>query len=423
MNYFMLTELAVNIFLLSSSVLLIVIAMILWAMKLPVRRLFLLGLFIFPCGIYFLSHNPTFSLMTGYPALLSSVDIYSQYAITFFSLTYIRDFSVGWRRKLLRGCQIWTLIFIFAVSAISLLTDLPIAAFTLFGITSNVIFMVLFIVSTGWDILRRQDSEALVSLLSSTPLIFCGLAEVFNFISGSVVRTSLLYFTGVVIFMFIQLFWYAKWLREHLLLLRRTEQELAEARVSVMLSQIQPHFLYNSLASIKELCDAGEQQATSSALEHFAYYLRGNMDSLSDTRLIPFTQEVSHVKDYLYLEKMRFEDRLTILWELHVTDFLLPALTLQPIVENAVRHGITEKKGGGTLTVRSEETDDSIIITVTDDGVGFDINAGQTDDRPHIGIRNVESRLRMQCGGKLLIESKCGIGTTAQIILPEMEVC
>ena len=146
--------------------------------------------------------------------------------------------------------------------------------------------------------------------------------------------------------MFIQLFWYAKRLREHLLLVRRTEQELTEARVSIMLSQIQPHFLYNSLTSIKELCDAGEQWNTSKALEHFAYYLRGNMDSLSDTRLISFTKEVSHVKDYLYLEKMRFEDRLTIIWELHVTDFQLPALTLQPIVENAVRHGITEKKDG-----------------------------------------------------------------------------
>lgn len=422
MNGFMLTELAVNIFLLSSSILLLFIASILSVMKLPARRLFLLGLFIFPCGIYFLIHIPALTRLTGYPALFSPVDLYSQYAITFFSLTYIRDFVTGWRRKLLRGCQVWTLIFIFTVSAITLLTDLPMTAFTPLGITSNVVFMVLFVVGTGWDILRGQDSEAPILLFSSIPLIFCGLAEVFNFVTGSTVRTSLLYFTGVIIFMFIQLFWYAKRLREHLLLVRRTEQELTEARVSIMLSQIQPHFLYNSLTSIKELCDAGEQWNTSKALEHFAYYLRGNMDSLSDTRLISFTKEVSHVKDYLYLEKMRFEDRLTIIWELHVTDFQLPALTLQPIVENAVRHGITEKKDGGTLTIRSEERSGSILITVTDNGVGFDTNAVQMDDRPHIGISNVKSRLRTQRGGSLLIESKCGIGTTATIILPEMGV-
>ena len=379
MNGFLLTELAVNIFLLSSSILIIVTAIILWAMKLPMRRLVLLGLFIFPCGLYFLIHNPAFTLLTGCPAARSPVDIYSQYAITFFSLVYIRDFVTGWRRILLRGCQIWTLVFVLTVSAVSLATGLPVTAFTPVGIVSNASFILLFILGTGWDILRKKDSEAPILLFSSIPLALGGLAEIFNYSSGSGVRTSLLYFTGVVIFMFVQLFWYAKRLREQLLLARRTEQELAEARVSIMLSQIQPHFLYNSLAGIKELCDAGEQQASSTALEHFAYYLRGNMDSLSDTRLIPFSKEVSHVKDYLYLEKMRFEDRLIIVWELDVTDFLLPPLTLQPIVENAVRHGITEKKDGGTLTIRSEETDRGVLITVTDDGVGFDPDAPQTD--------------------------------------------
>lgn len=84
MNGFMLTELAVIIFLLSSGILIVVIASILWAMKLPAWRLFLLGLFVFPCGIYFLIHNPAFTRLTGYPALFLPVDIYSQYAITFF---------------------------------------------------------------------------------------------------------------------------------------------------------------------------------------------------------------------------------------------------------------------------------------------------------------------------------------------------
>ena len=119
---------------------------------------------------------------------------------------------------------------------------------------------------------------------------------------------------------------------------------------------------------------------------------------------------------------MRFENRLTIVWELCVTDFLIPPLTLQPIVENAVRHGITEKKDGGTLTIRSEETDGEIRITVTDDGVGFDPAAARTDERPHIGIQNVTSRLQSQCGGTLTIESGRGRGTTAAIILPKTGV-
>lgn len=201
----------------------------------------------------------------------------------------------------------------------------------------------------------------------------------------------------------------------------QAERELEKSRTAVTLSQIQPHFLYNSLVGIKELCDTGKQQTTSKALEHFAYYLRGNLDSLSYHRLIAFGKEISHVRDYLYLEKMRFEDKLHIVWELYDTDFLLPPLTLQPIVENAVRHGITEKEGGGTLTIRSERTARNIIITVIDDGVGFDPDKPKDDGRTHVGIESVRTRLRAQCGGVLTIESKRGKGTTVKIVLPGKE--
>ena len=200
--------------------------------------------------------------------------------------------------------------------------------------------------------------------------------------------------------------------------LMEKELELQKSHTAIMLSQVQPHFLYNALVSIKNLCDT-EPQTASDALEHFSYYLRGNLDSLSDTRLIYFDKELIHVKDYLYLEKLRFEEKLSIVWELRFTDFVLPSLTLQPLVENAVRHGITEKKGGGTLTIRSEKTSDGVLITITDDGVGFDVNKAKADGNTHIGIDNVRSRLRVQCGGALLIESERGIGTTVKIILPQ----
>lgn len=198
------------------------------------------------------------------------------------------------------------------------------------------------------------------------------------------------------------------------------EQE--RGKTAIMLSQIQPHFLYNSLVGIKELCDALEQEKTSKALEHFAYYLRGNLDSLSDKQLILFSREVSHVKDYLYLEKMRFEDRLSIVWDLKFTGFMVPSITLQPMVENAVRHGITAKKGGGTITISSEATSDTVTIIVEDNGVGFDTSKAPDDERTHIGIDNVKKRLRTQCGGDLYIKSERGIGTTVKIILPRTGV-
>lgn len=198
--------------------------------------------------------------------------------------------------------------------------------------------------------------------------------------------------------------------------------ELEAAKTAIMLSQIQPHFLYNALQGIKEFCDDSNPTQASEALEHFSYYLRGNLDSLVDAGLVPFEKELTHIEDYLYLEKMRFPQKLNIQMELSVTDFRLPPLTVQPLIENAIRHGIVKKKGGGTLTIKTEQTEGAVIITVADDGVGFDTNEKKEDGRSHIGIENTRSRLEALCGGALVIESKKGVGTTAKIALPPKEV-
>ncbi|MCD7992007.1 MAG: histidine kinase, partial [Clostridia bacterium] len=195
------------------------------------------------------------------------------------------------------------------------------------------------------------------------------------------------------------------------------EIELEQSRTAVMLSQVQPHFLYNVLLGIKQLCDSDPQKA-SEALEHFSFYLRENLDTLTQKRLISFEEEMRHVNDYLYLEKMRFDEKLTITLELEYMDFSLPAMTVQPIVENAVRWGIIKKKGGGTLTIRSELAGEDVVISVMDDGVGFDPSEVKHDGKTHVGIENVSRRLMMQCGGTVNIESKKGNGTVVRIILP-----
>ncbi|WP_395015430.1 sensor histidine kinase, partial [Robinsoniella peoriensis] len=162
-----------------------------------------------------------------------------------------------------------------------------------------------------------------------------------------------------------------------------------------------------------------EPARASEALERFSFYLRGNLDSLMDKQLISFEKEMFHVNNYLYLEKMRFPNKLHIETEILYQDFLLPPLTVQTIVENAVRHGIIKRKSGGTLRIKSERTDDNIMITIRDDGLGFDLDIPKEDGRTHVGIENVRSRLMLQCGGSLVIESEAGVGTTVIIILPQ----
>ena len=201
------------------------------------------------------------------------------------------------------------------------------------------------------------------------------------------------------------------------LLIRQQEKELAESRVEIMLSQIQPHFLYNTLTTICQLCDVDPHQAKA-AIRDFSLFLRGNMDSLESKAPIPFEQELLHAENYLSLERQRFQNRLKVVYEITARDFSIPSLTLQPIVENAVRHGALRREEGGTVTLRTEETPDAYLVIVADDGLGFS-DKFEEDNQSHIGIKNVRERLGMLCGGTLTLQSTPGKGTVATIMIPK----
>lgn len=199
--------------------------------------------------------------------------------------------------------------------------------------------------------------------------------------------------------------------------MERQEKELAEQRIDIMLSQIQPHFLYNSLTAIRRLCDHDPQQAKQS-IRDFALFLQANMDSLKSKAPIPFDQELVHVESYLALELQRFQNRLRVVYDITCRDFSVPPLSLQPIVENAVRHGVLKREEGGTVTIRTRETAEAWLIIVEDDGVGI-AAPDNTEKRSHIGIQNVRGRLGTLCQGTLELESAAGAGTTATIMIPK----
>jgi sensor histidine kinase YesM len=196
------------------------------------------------------------------------------------------------------------------------------------------------------------------------------------------------------------------------------EMKLQESQISIMLSQIQPHFLYNTLNSIYQLCETNPMRARS-MVNFFAEYLRNNLSSLEESGLISFETELSHVKTYLEIEKIRFEDTLEIEYDINCVDFSLPVLTVQPIVENAVKHGTSKKRGGGKVTISTDVNEEFYIIKVADTGCGFDPTKPKDDGKRHVGIENVRQRLFNMCGGSLLIESKVGNGTLATIIIPK----
>ena len=192
--------------------------------------------------------------------------------------------------------------------------------------------------------------------------------------------------------------------------------ELTESRMSTMMSQIRPHFIYNTLGSIEQLCEI-EPKKAGELVHDFAKYLRGNFGELDNPKPILMSQEMDHVHHYVSIENVRFPD-MSFSFEMNSDDFHIPALTVQPIVENAIKHGLMKLPKGGTIKVVSYETETDYCVSVVDDGIGFDTDA-LIDERKHVGLRNIRERLKVMVNGKLEIESTIGVGTKVLVTIPK----
>ncbi len=207
---------------------------------------------------------------------------------------------------------------------------------------------------------------------------------------------------------------YDIWL--HFQFARRHEQTMiADQRIRIMISQIQPHFLYNTLSTIQALCRIDPEKAFETT-EKFGMYLRNNLESLNQSTLIPFEEELEHTKIYADIEMIRFP-KIDVTYDIEDVDFEVPALSLQPIVENAIRHGVRVREHG-VVAVSAKRIRDLHVIKIKDNGKGFDIAQLEKADSSHIGIRNVKERVETLCGGQMTIRSNPGKGTTVWIRIP-----
>jgi len=281
--------------------------------------------------------------------------------------------------------------------------------------------LTLFILISNYKNLSKKEMGALLSyvILPTIALIFYLMTINLIFIVYSITLSIMIYFASIQAELSRQIKQHELELKEKELELSQKDLELAESRIATMTSQIQPHFIYNALGAIKTMIRVSPKLAAETLTE-FSDYLRSNIDSLSTTVPISFDNEIKHVETYLSIEQKRFRDKLTITYDITVRDFYLPQLSIQPIVENAVRHGITSRKiSGGSITISAHEIDGVITITVIDDGAGFDTKQIINDQgRINVGIRNVKTRLAAMVGGTLEVHSKIDSGTTVTIKIP-----
>ncbi|MFP3388883.1 ATP-binding protein [Brevibacillus sp. SIMBA_040] len=183
-------------------------------------------------------------------------------------------------------------------------------------------------------------------------------------------------------------------------------------------AQIQPHFLFNALQAIVALSEI-DLDKMRNLLNEFSNYLRNKFEFQNMDAFVPIEDELSLVRSYLYIEKVRFEERLQVVWEIDddYKELIIPFLTIQPLVENAIRHGIMKRTGGGKIHIRVSVYEKHAEISVEDDGVGMDedqlqrIGERKANSRSGVGLRNTDQRLKRHFGTGLHITSTPGSGT------------
>ena len=248
---------------------------------------------------------------------------------------------------------------------------------------------------------KRYFYAFLISFLPLTIALFVHLfVSVFSFLSFGIAICAFAMFTLIL----------SDQIEQNL----RQQREIANQRASIMVLQMRPHFIHNTMTSIYYLCGQDPQKAQQVTLD-FNTYLRKNFNAIVSEHPVPFSEELEHTRAYLAVEQAQFEDLLFVDFDTPHTAFRIPPLTLQPIVENSVKHGMDPDSKPLHIFIRTRETDSDSVVIVEDNGSGFD---SVDDSEPHLALTNIQQRLEMMCGGKLEVTPSGEGGTTVKVMIP-----
>ncbi|MGE7129238.1 ATP-binding protein [Lysinibacillus xylanilyticus] len=210
---------------------------------------------------------------------------------------------------------------------------------------------------------------------------------------------------------------------------KQSAQERLRMEAAWLQAQIQPHFLFNTLNAIITLSDI-DIERTSKLLEALSDFLRESFKFQNIDELVPIEDELNLVRSYLYIYKERFGERINVTWDLEVsTNVLIPSLIIQPLIENALKHGILPRENGGNIHIRIVDYDTYIEITVSDDGIGMDnttmerLLVRRSETSTGIGLLNTDLRLKQHYGKGLQIKSDLNQGTAISfVVLKKKEI-
>ena len=283
------------------------------------------------------------------------------------------------------------------------------------------ILIVSYALSKNYETFDEKQRK--FNLFKYLPIIILAFVDILVFIFTGKFQTTFLRF-GVIMFTvvsLVEMFVKFKETSELQLISMQLALDVKEKENELLLHQIQPHFLFNSLNCISTLCQIDPEKAEK-AIIFFSNYLRNNMELINSSGNTTFEKEMNHIEQYLMLHEIRFEDDIILDINNPCGDFEIPPLSIEPIVENAINYAFRGYKIKlKVINIDVKETIGGHIITVSDNGKGFNVERIGNDGKKHIGMENVKNRIENSFGGSVDIYSEPMKGTIVTIFLPTIK--
>ena len=294
---------------------------------------------------------------------------------------------------------------------------------------------ILILISAVWAVCvaavyytTRNARISILTVINAYLLVIAIMAEYMNYnnVNISFLRFDIIIRMCVVAIIVLETYMFLEHLRKNEEMQLLTERENKNLQINLLTNDVRPHFILNTLGAIRSMIRRNPEQAYE-LLYDFSKYIRKNMEKKDYSKKVPFLEEMDYIETYLKLEQLRFEDRIQVIFDIQIHDFWILPLSIQPFVENAVKHGLLAKKEGGHIWITTKELEKEIQIIVQDDGVGFDTKAfwKEIGEIKSIGLKSSLFRLENDMNAVCKMESSMepeNSGTYIEIRIPKKEV-
>lgn len=369
-------------------------------------------------GVYTILDNPAVNMGNSLIVFNTNVHLISLlFAALFIMIGFVGLCSGVAKRVLNIGVVLYGAFDLFAISRVATKKTLLWDMLKYWAIITAVITAVLLVFATV-TIVKRKNKKLVFGMFSILGIsllveLVNGYLGIWDFGVAFKNVYYLIFACQLVIVIGYLIMNYGAYAKTKML-----EHDLEHSRIVLSLGQIKNHFIFNVLNAISGMCK-NEPEKADETIILFSRYLRNNMAVLEDSDMVSFDKVLGDLRDYMELEKIRFGEKITYTEEIEFSDFVMPQMLLQPLVENSLKHGILPKTEGGAISIKAYKEKGNVIIKIIDDGVGFDQSKEYNEDS--LGIRNVQFRLKHMINGKLAIKSEIGKGTVATITIPFRE--